>query len=174
MRRHDRDALLGAAVQLALESGLGPVTFGAVARRADVPDRTVVYYFPTKVDLVAAVVEAVTGGLLGALTGVVGDARRPPAELLELLWPVLTAPQTRPVVQVWLEVAVRAGGGQPPYAAAGRALALGWLDWLAERVPGRTDDERRAAATRLLARVDGALLLHHLGLEDEARTSLSD
>jgi AcrR family transcriptional regulator len=53
-RRHDKAQLLAAAVDTALDTGIGGLTFGAVARRAEVPDRTVVYYFPTKPELVAA------------------------------------------------------------------------------------------------------------------------
>jgi AcrR family transcriptional regulator len=171
-RRHDRGQLLTAAVDAALEGGLAGLTFGAVARRAGVPDRTVVYYFPTKADLVGAVIAVTAQTLMERLEAAVGAERRSPAELLAALWPALKDPATRPVVHVWLETCVRAGADEQPYRDAAQELARGWLGWLGERVEAPTDVERRAAAVVLLARIDGALLLRHIGLNASAEASV--
>ena len=53
--RHQREDLLAAAVEVARADGLGALTFGRVARHVGTNDRTVVYYFPTKADLIGAV-----------------------------------------------------------------------------------------------------------------------
>ncbi|MBU6317931.1 MAG: TetR family transcriptional regulator, partial [Acidobacteria bacterium] len=56
--RHDRDDMLRAAMRLVLADGLGALTFGRVAAEVGSSDRMVVYYFPTKADLVVGVVTA--------------------------------------------------------------------------------------------------------------------
>ena len=59
--KHSRDDLLQAAIGLATTSGIGSLTFGAVGGRLGISDRTVVYYFPTKADMITSVI-----GALGA------------------------------------------------------------------------------------------------------------
>lgn len=171
-RRHDRDTLLHAAVLVCLAEGLGGLSFGAVARRAQVPDRTVVYYFPNKGELVGAVIERLAQQLMTRLEGALGEQRLPAADLLARLWPALTAPDAGPVVRVWLELCVRASTGEQPYLHAAQQLATAWLAWLAEHLDAPTPPARRAAAAVMLARVDGALLLHHIGLHDAADQAL--
>ncbi len=172
-RRHNRDDLLRAAVQVCTESGLQGLSFGAVARRAGVPDRTVVYYFATKADLVEAVLEVMAEALMARLQEAVGDGRRSASALTAAMWPVLTHADVRPVTRVWLEMAVQASGGEGPHRQAAQALAETWLAWLADRLRGTTPAARRAAAASVLARIDGALLLDHMGLAETAETAIS-
>ena len=47
--------MLAAAVDVARAEGLSSLSFGRVARQVGTNDRTVVYYFPTKADLIGAV-----------------------------------------------------------------------------------------------------------------------
>jgi AcrR family transcriptional regulator len=171
-RRHDRGQLLAAAVDTALEHGVSGLTFGRVARQAGVPDRTVVYYFPTKADLLAAVIAVTAESLLARLQEAIGDERHAPERLLRLLWPAVKDPATRPVVHIWLETCVRAGAGEQPYLDAAQELGRAWLGWLGEHVDAPTDTERRTAAAVLLARVDGALLLRHVGLHASAEAAV--
>lgn len=173
-RRHSREDLLSAAVEETLHTGLHRLTFASVAQRAGVPDRTIVYYFPTKADLVRAVVDASGLQLLRRLEAALGGDRRDPRELRALMWPLLTGPDLRPVLQVWLEVCVRAGTTEEPYLTAARRLTSTWLTWLADRVDATTPAVRERAAAAVLARLDGALLLHHIGLDELAALSLAD
>ena len=53
--RHTKDDILDAAVATAFEDGLSQLTFGRVAKRRGISDRVVVYYFPTKDELVTEV-----------------------------------------------------------------------------------------------------------------------
>jgi AcrR family transcriptional regulator len=172
-RRHSRDELLSAAVEVTMREGLGRLTFATVAQQAGVPDRTVVYYFPAKIDLVTAVVEFTSEQIMAGLQVGLGDRRRTASELTEVIWPVVTGPQARPLVQVWLEVCVRAAAGEQPHLDAARRLADTWLAWLGDRVEAPTDAERGLVAARVLALVDGALLLHHIGLETAAGSALA-
>lgn len=170
--RHDRADLLDAAVEVCLEGGLLELTFGAVGRRAGVPDRTIVYYFPHKADLVSAVVEVMALRLVSVLDADLPDARRPPADLLDRMWPALTAATTRPIVHVWLELCALASAGKEPYREAAQGLGELWLAWLTDRVGGRTVEQRSRRAADLLARLDGALVMHHIGLEAAAEAAV--
>jgi hypothetical protein len=53
-----RDEILAGALATAFEDGLSRLSFGRVAKHLGVNDRIVVYYFPTKDDLVSEVVVA--------------------------------------------------------------------------------------------------------------------
>jgi AcrR family transcriptional regulator len=163
---------LDAAAAVALRDGLGGLTFAAVARRADVPDRTVVYYFPTKAVLVTAVVDRTVSQLMDRLGERLDGRRRSAQGLLAALWPVVTGPEVEPTIRIWLDLCLRAAAGEQPHLDAARTLAQAWLTWLADRVQARTDAQRDEAASAVLARLDGALLLRQIGLPDQADQSV--
>jgi len=62
-----REAIVAAAGHLAAEGGIGAVQITPVARRADVATGTVYRYFPSKDELVAALVAEVSERELGAM-----------------------------------------------------------------------------------------------------------
>nr|NIR60097.1 helix-turn-helix transcriptional regulator [Gammaproteobacteria bacterium] len=53
--KHDKQEILEGALAAALEEGLSRLSFGRLAKRLGIHDRIVVYYFPTKHELVSAV-----------------------------------------------------------------------------------------------------------------------
>jgi AcrR family transcriptional regulator len=63
--RHD--AIVAAAGALAAEAGINAVQIAPVSQRAGVATGTVYRYFPSKTDLVAALVAAVSEGEIGAM-----------------------------------------------------------------------------------------------------------
>src|ERR1041384_501529 len=63
--RHD--AILAAAAALAAEAGINAVQIAPVAERAGIAAGTVYRYFPSKTDLVAALVAAVSEREIGAM-----------------------------------------------------------------------------------------------------------
>ena len=54
--RHTKNDILTGALATALDEGLSTLTYGRVAKRLGINDRTVVYYFPTKDELLTEVV----------------------------------------------------------------------------------------------------------------------
>ena len=156
--RHSQDDLLDAAVEVVLEQGLTALTFGAVSRRLGIADRTVVYYFPTKDDLVAAVLARTTAGLQELLTAAVGERPASDAVLLQRAWTALSAGSADAAVQVYVECVGLAVRGREPYRSTTERLVAGWSDWVAARLTGpRATRADRAHA--LVATLDGLLLL---------------
>src|SRR5262249_28529247 len=72
-----RDAIVAAARALAAEGGMAAVQIAPVAARAGVAAGTVYRYFPSKTELVAAVIEAVSERELGAVRAAADAAPGP-------------------------------------------------------------------------------------------------
>jgi AcrR family transcriptional regulator len=70
--KHSREDLLAAAARLAATSGIGSLTFGSVGASLGISDRTVGYYFPTKADMITAVIAALGEQLQTALADAFG------------------------------------------------------------------------------------------------------
>lgn len=169
--RHDRDEMLEAAVRLALDEGVAALTFGRVAAAVGTSDRMVVYYFPTKADLVVGVVTAIGTQLQATLETAFGPDPLNADELMRRAWPVLAAEPSVTIFGRFFEVIGLSLAGQAPYTALAPALLDGWIDWLAGRVEAPTAARRRAIAAGIVARLDGLLLLHSVSGAHTARAA---
>src|SRR5437016_13085945 len=70
-------AILDAATALAAQGGMNAVQIAAVAQRAEIAAGTVYRYFPSKTDLVAALIEALSQRELAAMRDVADAAPGP-------------------------------------------------------------------------------------------------
>jgi AcrR family transcriptional regulator len=169
--RHSREEILASATEVALEIGVGALTFAKVGQRLGISDRTVVYYFPTKPALVTSVVETMGADLVGLLEAAFGDEPQTPDELVRRAWPVLTTPAADRLFALYFEIVGLATTGEEPYATLARALVAGWAAWLTPRVRGSTAEIRRRRALAALARVDGLLLLRQVAGPEAAEAA---
>lgn len=172
-RRHDEDELLQAAVDAALDRGLGELTFGRLAKRIGIADRTLVYYFTNKHTLIEAVLGVLAGRLLEQLTVAFGHDRRPPKQLLRMAYPLLTEGEADRIFALWFEFAGQAAVHQEPQRSFAHLMLGTWIDWLAERIEARTRAAARTDAIAMIATLDGALLMHHLGHPEAARSAIA-
>ncbi|MGB5952716.1 MAG: TetR/AcrR family transcriptional regulator [Ornithinimicrobium sp.] len=161
--RHNTEEVLDAAIEVARDQGLAELTFRSTGRRLGIADRTVVYYFPTKTDLLAAVLHRSTSRLVVLLTPEIGDERAPAEELLAASWAALRRPEAQPWIKLYVEALGLAVRGTEPYTSIATELTTTWTSWFAAHIlPDSTteQDEAKDRAAGLLATLDGLLLLH--------------
>lgn len=150
--------MLAAAVAATLEGGLSCLTYSKVAARTGTSDRMVVYYFPSKDNLVESVVGELAGGLFAVLDRAIGDEPMDPDDVLRVSWPVFASKRNDPVFRVFFELVGLASARVDPYAALATTIIRDWADWLTPRMTG-VPSARRSAALSVMARVDGLLLI---------------
>ena len=166
--KHTKSEILDGALAVAFADGLSNLTFGRVAKHLGINDRIVVYYFPTKDDLVGEAL-IVMGLQLQERLAAAFDA--PAADHLDLLgraWPVLAHADADPVFALFFEASGLAATGREPYRSLLPELVEAWIAWTAEFVTG-TKARRRAEAEAAVATIDGLLLLRQLAGPDAAR-----
>ncbi len=169
--RHTEEEILAGALATAFEGGLSQVTFGRVAKHLGINDRVVVYYFPTKDDLVAEVLVALGLRLQETLAPAFTAKAADHAVLARAAWPVLAQPDADRVLALFFEANGLAAAGREPFRTVVPQLVEAWVTWAAELVEG-TPARRRAEAEAAIALLDGLLLLRQLaGAEAAARAA---
>jgi AcrR family transcriptional regulator len=150
-----------------LAHGLGGASLRPLAAAVGTSDRMLLYYFPDKPALIAAVLEEVAVRMTMLLD--VQRAADPlaPHELEQRLLPLLHNPAVWPFMQLWLEMAALAARGDETCTRVGGGIARGFVAWLEPQLDLADPTERCRAALRLLTMIEGAVLLKSLGLSDD-------
>ena len=159
--KHSREDILAAALRSATTDGLSQLSFGRVAKALGISDRTVVYYFPTKTDLISSVLGAMGHELQSTLGAAFTTTSGDYLELARTAWPVLASDDADPVFALFFEANGLAAAGREPYLTMIPALIQGWIAWTMELLEGSVD-ERKVEAETAIALLDGLLLLRHL------------
>ena len=165
--KHSKDDILQGALDAVFDEGLSQLTFGRLAKRLGISDRIIVYYFPTKDDLITEVIGAV--GLRLQLT--LAEAFTTPAtdhlELARTAWPVLAHHDADPLFALFFEANGLAAAGREPYHRVVTELVDAWIEWLATFFEGRPA-VRRAESEAAIALIDGLLLVRQLAGAESA------
>ena len=163
-----RDELLDGAVAWTIEHGLADLSLRPVAKALGTSDRMLLYYFGTKDELVAAVVDRAADGLAGALELVLPELSRSPKAFVEGIWGLLTDPAAQGVVDLFLELFVLTRRRGEPYASASARVIERWLELAAPGLVAMGVPSRRAEGTvaAALAQLDGGILLAAAGASD--------
>jgi AcrR family transcriptional regulator len=159
--KHAKDEILDGALAAAFEEGLSQLTFGRIAKRLGISDRIVVYYFPTKDDLIGEVLVAMGTQLQETLAPAFSSPVADHVGLLRAAWPVLARPEADPVFALFFEAGGLAATGREPYRSLVPQLVEAWIAWSSEFISG-TPARRRAEAEAAIAVIDGLLLLRQL------------
>lgn len=159
--KHTKAEILDGAVAAAFDDGLSQLTFGRLAKRLGISDRTVVYYFPTKDDLISEVIVALGGRLQQTLSEAFVEPVADHRHLLRAAWPIVTTPEADAVFGLFFEANGLATAGRQPYRDLVPALVEQWIAWAAGFIDG-PPAKRRAEAETAIAVIDGLLLLRQL------------
>lgn len=172
-----RDARRSAAIERMadhlLETGLGAARLRTLAGAAGISDRMLLYYFDDKDDVLAATLEHVAARLAATLDAAVpAGTRLNEAALRRAVWQGMTSPAIAPYCRVWLELAAGASRGEQPHRDVAGRIADLFLGWLTARLDAPVD-RLPAAAARLFAWLEGAMLLDALGRPDMAMAAIA-
>ncbi len=159
--KHTKAQILEGALAAAFEDGLSQLTFGRIAKRLGISDRIVVYYFPTKDELITAVVSAMGLRLQETLSRAFTSPAKDYLELLRTVWPVVAHSDADPVFALFFEANGLATAGRTPYHSLVPALVEAWIDWASGFIEG-PPTHRRLEAETSIAIIDGLLLLRLL------------
>lgn len=159
--RHTKEDLLAGALAAAFDLGLSQLTFGRLAKRLGVSDRVVVYYFPSKDDLIGDVLLALGARLQAALAPAFATPAANHIEMLRAAWPVLARPEHDPVFALFFEAGGLAAASREPYRSLVPQLVTAWVEWAAGLITG-TPARRRDEAAAAIATIDGLLLFRQL------------
>lgn len=159
--KYSRDEILDGALQAALAEGLSQLTFGRLARRLGVSDRVIVYYFPSKTELIVAILGDVAVQLQTVLAGAFTAPAAGHLELARQAWPVLATAEADPIFGLYFEAIGQATAGIEPFAGLAGQLTEGWIGWLSGFFTGDAQT-CRAEAAATLALLDGLLMMRQL------------
>lgn len=160
--RYSLDEVLAAATNTALDHGMAGLTYARVAERLGASDRMVVYYFPSKTDLVVSVATQLGNELQELLGEAFGENPATSDDLLAAAWPVLSNKRADRIFGLFFEMIGLASAGQAPYVELVRHLMDSWAEWLSERVIGSRPEIRRRRALSVMARIDGLLMIRRV------------
>lgn len=161
--RHNREDILAGAITFAREQGLLALSFGRLAHSLGIADRTIVYYFPTKDELIADVLTSLAASLQTLLESALGEARLTMTDAVARAWAAMTSREADAVFRIYVQALGAAAGGIAPYDEMVPLIFAGWIDWMTPRMAAPTLAQRRSAATGAVAQIDGLLLVRHIG-----------
>lgn len=165
--KHTKSDILDGALAAALDDGLSQLTFGRLAKRLGISDRIIVYYFPSKDDLISEVIVAMGLRLQTTLAEAFDAPAADHSELIAAAWPIVATPNADRTFALFFEANGLASVGRDPYRTLVPALIEGWIDWAGQFLEG-TPAKRRREAQAAIALLDGLLLLRSLAGPDAA------
>ena len=162
--KHSRDEILAGALEAVFDDGLSRLTVGRLAKRLGISDRIIVYYFPSKDDLITEVMAAV-GVRLSRRSPMRSSHRQP----ITWRWPGPLAgsrrPDADPIFSLFFEANGLAAATRPYQRVMTQLIEAGSN---AHHVLRRDAGRCRAESEAAIALIDGLLLLRQLAGPDAA------
>lgn len=170
-RRSEVEDKLAAHV---LAHGLGRTSVRDLAAAAGTSDRMLLYYFADKAEVVSVVLARIAADMAQALDAALPEGERlPPADLLARVGVMASSAGMRPYMELWSEIAAKAGREEAPFAAIADAIAAGFRAWADSRLAIADDARRSAMAALMIVAIDGAALLAPMAGGTIARDGLA-
>lgn len=157
-------ALIDRLTDHVLANGLGGASLRPLAAAVGTSDRMLLYYFPDKPALIAAVLQEVAARMTMLLELQRTEQPVTAAALEARMLPLVLDPAVWPFMQLWLEMAALAARGDETCALVGNGIAEGFVVWLESQLDIVDPVQRSSAALQLLMKIEGGVLLKSLGL----------
>lgn len=164
-----RAAILDLLADHVLVEGLSASSLRPLAKAAGISDRMLLYYFRDKAEVIGAVLDIVAMRLVTVLNAQGASAPLPLDAAIQKIGMLVLADELWPFMRLWLELASLSARGDPLYRTVGERIARGFLAWGASHLDSPTPHARDADAAKLLATVEGMVLLKSVGLDDVCR-----
>jgi len=168
-----RAAIIDRLADHMLAHGLAASSLRALASAVGTSDRMLLYYFTDKSALVAAALERIAERIMAMMEMQGPREPRPVAVVQQDVAAMVLDDALWPYMRIWLELATLSAHGEPMYRKIGEAIGRGFLAWGTAQIAATGEAERQAAAARLLASIEGLVLLKALGLEDICRQAIA-
>ncbi len=153
-----------------LAHGLNGASLRPLAKAAGTSDRMLIYYFDDKAGLLTAILEAIAARMTGLILERDTQAPLPYEACLRRMMAIFNDAIFTPYMRLFLDIAARAATGDPFYARVGEQLGRLYFEWGKAQL--ESDNLERDAA-RLIATVEGLVVLQALGLHDLCAQVLS-
>lgn len=159
--KYTREQILEVGVQVALDDGIGSLTYGRLARRLGASDRVVVYYFPSKATLLADVLVEIGNRLQLVLAHAFTGPAAGHTQMAKAAYAALANDDADAIFAVYFEACGLAAAGVKPFQELAAALVDGWVGWLSGFFRGNLK-QRHSEAEATLVLIDGLLLMRQL------------
>jgi len=168
-KSRERERLLGAAVDHALEHGIGELSLRGLAAALGTSHRMLIYYFGSRQGLFVEVIRAVEARQREALASLADDPDATATDIARRLWQRLIDPALAPQERLFFEIYGQALQGRPHAVPLLDGIVESWVGPAAELAVARgADPELARASARLGLAVVRGLLLDLLATGDVA------
>jgi AcrR family transcriptional regulator len=168
-----RAAIVERLADHVLAHGLVAASLRPLAKAAGTSDRMLLYYFADKTEIISATLQCIAERMTTLLSARTASEPLPLGELITHLSSVVLDDQFWPYMCVWLELASRAGRGDPLYAPIAVQIGSGFLAWGEVQLANADPATRARDAARLLVTIEGMVLVKAIGMGETVERSLS-
>lgn len=161
-----RAAIVDRLADHVLAHGLIASSLRPLAKAAGTSDRMLLYYFSDKAEIIGATLARIAERMTVQLAEHTASRPLPLDALITHLSAIVLKAEFWPYMCVWLELASRAGRGDPLYTGIAAQIGEGFLGWGAMQLDAPDEAARARDAARLLVVIEGMVLVKAIGLSD--------
>jgi AcrR family transcriptional regulator len=167
-----RAAIVDRLADHVLAHGLVTANLRPLAKAAGTSDRMLLYYFSDKAEIIGATLQRISERMVVLLSARTAPQPLPLGELVAHLSSVVLDDLFWPYMCVWLELASRAGRGDPLYGPIAVQIGSGFLAWGEAQLASPDVTTRTRDAARLLVTIEGMVLVKAIGMGETVERSL--
>ena len=144
-----------------LAQGMKRASLRPLAAVAGTSDRMLLHYFADKKELMTAILILISERLITMLDSARSEQMQFQT-LIKHLSEMIKAPNVRPYLKIWLELASSVDGGDDYYRTIARQICDQFYGWLASALKVEKEEERKALASLAFAITEGFVLFDAL------------